>query len=74
MMTYAPDFWALFWVIIASGALLTVLACLAVAAFPASRHRRGAAAAGLATVYRSSSAYRSSAPYGHEAARHPEAA
>jgi hypothetical protein len=68
MMTYASDFWPLFWTITGSGALLTVLACLAVATFSPSRHGRGSAPAELATVHRSPAAY------GHEAARHPEAA
>jgi len=66
MLTFAANFWLVFWTIIGAGALLTVLAVLLVAAF--SRHGHGQAHADLATVYPSSVAY------GHDTARHSEAA
>jgi hypothetical protein len=34
MLTYAADFWPLFWTIVGSGAALTVLLSLAVALYP----------------------------------------
>ncbi len=33
MLSFASDFWPLFWTIIGTGALLTVLMCIAVATF-----------------------------------------
>jgi len=36
MLSYASDFWPLFWIIAGSGALLTALACLLVATFSPS--------------------------------------
>lgn len=42
MLSYASDFWPLFWLIIGAGAVLTVLACLLVAVFSPAwfRHDR----------------------------------
>ena len=60
MLTYASDFWPLFWTIIGGGALLTVLAVLLVAAFPRHGH------AELATVHQTRA--------GYETGRHSKAA
>ena len=68
MLTFAGNFWLVFWTIIGAGALLTVLAVLLVAAFSPSRRDQDSAPAELATVYRSSVAS------GHDTARHSEAA
>ncbi len=42
MLSFASDFWPLFWVIVSGGAALTVLACLLVAVFSPAwfRHDR----------------------------------
>ena len=37
MLTYAADFWPLFWTIIGSGAVLTVLVTLAIAMYSPKR-------------------------------------
>lgn len=60
MMTFAANFWLVFWTVIGGGALLTVLAVLLVAAFPRHGH------AELATVHQ--------AHAGYETGRHSEAA
>lgn len=40
MLSFASDFWPLFWTIIGTGALLTVLMCIAVATFRPDWFRR----------------------------------
>lgn len=40
MLTYAADFWPLFWTIAGSGAALTVLLTLAVARYSPKRSRK----------------------------------
>ncbi|HZR47953.1 MAG TPA: hypothetical protein VFB06_00380 [Streptosporangiaceae bacterium] len=40
MLSYASDFWPLFWIIVGSGAVLTALICLLVATFSPSWFKR----------------------------------
>ncbi|HZR51922.1 MAG TPA: hypothetical protein VFB06_20705 [Streptosporangiaceae bacterium] len=40
MLTYAADFWPLFWTIVGSGAVLTVLLTLGIATYSPKRSRK----------------------------------
>jgi len=65
MLTFAANFWLVFWTIIGGAALLTVLACALIATLPWRGHGRKPAE--LATVNLPS-------PYGYQPTRHSEAA
>lgn len=65
MLTFAANFWLVFWTIIGGGALLTVLAGALIATLPWRGHHQTPAE--LATV-------NLSAPYGYQATRHSKAA
>lgn len=65
MLTFAADFWLVFWSVIGGGALLTVLACALVATLPWRAH--GRKSADLTTVNPASA-------YGYQATQHSRAA